>query len=125
MSNTKVPVGSLSETIQKLLDEYGDKAKEAIDLASKDTANKVKKELRSVSPGSGKYKRSWSVKTEKGRLSTTSTVYSKLPGLPHLLEYPHMLRNGRASRPQVHIYPVYQRAEEQFEQDVKKRLEQL
>ncbi len=124
MSNTRVPVGSLNETIRKILDEYGDEAREAVEAATKETAKKAAKELRATSPGSGKYKRSWSVKTEKTRLSVTSTVYSKKPGLPHLLEHPHMLRNGRASRPQVHIAPVADRAEATFEQEVKKRLEQ-
>lgn len=125
MSNRAVSVGGLSEAVKKILDEYGEDAKYALEDATKSTARKVAKELRQTSPGSGRYRKSWATKSETSRFSTTSTVYSKIPGLPHLLEFPHMLRNGRASKPQKHIQPVYDKADETFEQELRKKLEKL
>lgn len=123
MSNKKIQADMLNETVMRILEEYGDDAKEAVEQSAKECAKKARQQLRANSPGTGKYKRSWSIKTERTRFGTTSIVYSKKPGLPHLLEYPHMMRNGRASRPIVHIAPVNDSIQTLFEQEVKKRLE--
>lgn len=76
---------------------------EAIDEVSKESV----KRLRKTSPGSD-YPRKWARKKENGRLKAGATVYSKIPGLPHLLEKSHAKRGGGRTNPIVHIAPVEQ-----------------
>lgn len=85
--------------------------------AMEESLNEVSKEavsrLKKASPGRGEYRKGWSRKKETGRMKVGYTIYNKLPGLPHLLEYSHALRNGGRSRPIVHIAPVAEWAEEE------------
>ena len=126
MSNQKIQVGMLSETVEKLLKEYGEEVFEVLDEAVQATAKKSAKELRSSSAtprNTGKYAKSWTQKKDtQSRFSIVYAVCSRKPGLPHLLEYPHMLRNGKYSRPQVHIYPVSEKAGQYLQEEVRKRL---
>jgi len=64
---------------------------------------------------------------EKGRLSTTVTIYNDHPALPHLLEYGHVTRNGtgRTYAPtpaHAHIAPVEKELVETFEREVVAKL---
>lgn len=76
----------------------------AVDQVSKEAARK----LRNTSPGHGDYAKGWAVQKERGRLTTEATVYGKKPTyrLAHLLEKSHVMRNGKRSKPIVHIEPV-------------------
>lgn len=124
MSSVKISVNQLGDTVQKLLDEYGDDVLYVVEDAVKAVAKDTRKDLKGASPkgDTGTYSKSWSVKTERGRFSTVSTVYSKKPGLPHLLEFPHMMRNGKYSNPQQHIAPINDKAGERLEAEIKERL---
>lgn len=108
MARNSVTVGAdgFADLIKDMLQEYGEEVNDIIDPALKKTANKVKREIASAAPGKGEYARSWAVKTERSRLATTYIVYSKKPGLPHLLEFEHALRNGKRSNPSPHIAPA-------------------
>ena len=104
--------------LSDILDEYSDEVKE-IARAEEDRAGKrTASELRSVSPKGrkGKYASGW---TKRRTDDDTVTVYnSKAPGLTHLLEKGHVIRNkkgyfGRAPA-HPHIKPVEAKENEKF-----------
>lgn len=110
--------------IKSILNEYSkdiqDEIAEEAERVGKDGA----KELRHTSPTrsgryNGRYKKSWTTKVEKGFSEVIVTIYNKNTyQLTHLLEHPHLLRNGQKSTPKVHIYPVEQKAIKEFEFNV-------
>ena len=48
------------------------------------------------------------------------TLYSKVPGLPHLLENGHAKRGGGRVPGKTHIAPVEQELIKQFEEQIEK-----
>ncbi len=111
--------------INKILNEYSNDIQEAIvhqaDLVSKLGVNK----LQSNSPKrTGKYSKGWKVKSKVGNGFVNNTIYNKNPGLTHLLEKPHVIKNQYGewgtSKPKVHIYPVEQFVIKDFENAVKR-----
>lgn len=106
--------------IKDILNEYSKDIQEAISdeaiRIGKDGAN----ELKHKSPKrSGRYARSWTTDIEKRFEGITVTIHNKKAyQLTHLLEKPHLLRNGRKSTPIVHIYPVEQKAIKEYEYKV-------
>ncbi len=102
----------LSEYSRDIQDEI---TNEAIRIG-KDSAN----ELKHTSPiRSGRYRKGWTTNVEKGFSEVVVTVHNKKAyQLTHLLEHPHLLRNGQKSTPKVHIYPVEQKAVKEFEEKV-------
>ena len=116
----KTPIDKLSEAVDKILTEYQE------DLV-KDTGNLVKqfakKGVKTVSQnarsqGWGKstgYDKGWTSQFEEGRYSAQGIIYNKkAPGLPHLLENEHALRNGGRSRSFPHIAPVEEKLSEEL-----------
>ena len=78
------------------------------------------KELKETSPKrTGKYSKGWRVKTEKGRGFINCTIHNATNyQLTHLLEKPHLTRNGRRTTPKVHIAPVEEKCIEEFQKGV-------
>lgn len=112
---------SLQSQIQAILSDYGKDVEEELREIVPDVAKEAVKKLKKTSPkNKGKYAKSWTQQTEKGRMSISSVIYNKEPGLPHLLEYSHALRNGGRSRPEPHIAPV----EEWANKEVVERIEE-
>ena len=112
--------------IQKILDEYSDEVSRKSEECVRKVANKGAKRLRSSSPSrSGGYASGWSVKTEKGRMDAVSIIHNKKkPGLPHLLEYGHVTRNGTGrtlgrTPAHEHIAPVETQIIEEFQRTLK------
>lgn len=113
----------LSAEIKALLAEYGEEVTEALQEVVPKVAKEAVKRLKKESPGDGNYHKGWTQKTDKGRLGISSVVYNaKTPGLPHLLEYGHALRNGGRSRPIVHIKPVEEWASEEVVREIEEAL---
>lgn len=121
-----VGVGQLAAAVGEILDAYGDQALRAIEEAAPKVGREARKELEAASPrgNTGKpYAQGWTVKTEHGRLGIRVIVHNKSkPGLTHLLEFGHALRNGGRSRAFPHIAPVNQAAQEKFVELVEKGL---
>ena len=115
-------IDTLAADIQKILEEY----KGDIELLNKETVKKIgqkgKQALQQSSGifgGTGKYASGWSVKVEEqSRAFAKATLYnSKVPGLPHLLEYGHAMRSGGRVAGRVHIKPVEDELAKAFEQE--------
>lgn len=130
----KTPIDKLSESIEKILKEYGD---DVLDVTS-DCVKRVTKEgvkavkasaKQSFEIGKGsEYVQGWTSRFETGRLSAQGTIYnSKVPGLPHLLEHGHVSRNGTGRifgtvPGREHIGPVEQQIVKDFERSIKKEV---
>lgn len=112
----------LTIDIKKILNDYSLDIQEAIAAEAQAVAKQAANELKHTSPKrTGKYAKGWRVKTTKGQGFIECEVHNaEAPGLTHLLEESHLLRNGRKSTPKVHIKPVEEKANREFEQAVEK-----
>jgi hypothetical protein len=113
----RIDTNELRQTINDILDEYGDEAREAIEAASKKTGKAVASELKKAGDfgGSGDFKKGWTSKTELTRTGASTVVYNKdLPGLAHLLEFGHAKANGGRTKAFNFIAPITDTVEEKF-----------
>lgn len=123
----RITIDQLPGEVEKILSEYGDEVQKNLDSIVKEVTQKGAAAVRSSASGAvkgtGKYARGWRAKTEVGRLSTKGIIYnSRLPGLPHLLEYGHALRDGGRTNGSVHIAPVEEAVIKEFERKVVSKL---
>ena len=114
---------SVTEQLTRILDEYGDEVKKVARKDAKKAGRETSADLRNVSAGifgSGDYSSGWAYKQVD---EDTVTVYNrKMPGLAHLLEKGHVIRNkkgeyGRAPA-HPHIADVEAKQTDQFVQNV-------
>ena len=127
-SKVSVTVGidQLSSAIAKILNDYAEDVDKKSDECVKKVAQKGARTLRMVSPRkSGKYAGGWTVKMEKKRMYSEAIIYNKdRPGLAHLLEHGHAIRNGTGryfgdTKANVHIKPVEEELNNEFEKQIK------
>ena len=122
---TRVGLDGLADAVEEILAEYADEVargtKECVEKAGKAGA----KALRETSPKkTGEYAKGWTSKVDDSRTGATATIYNAAkPGLPHLLEHSHPMRNGTGrtfgtSRAIVHIEPVETQINEAFEREI-------
>lgn len=106
--------------INDILNEYSSDIQEGITADAQRVAKEAQAELKNTSPKrTGKYRKGWRVKTEKGNGYVECIVHNATDyQLTHLLEKPHLKRNGGITTPKVHIAPVEQKAVKQYERDV-------
>lgn len=127
---SKISVDALAKEVVKALNEYKDVAEEDFEEVAKSVAKEGAKKLKATSPkGSGKgrkghYANGWGVTYErKGNGKFRFTVHNKKkPGLAHLLEHGHQLRQGGRAKAIVHIKPVEEWCNEEFEKRTEERL---
>ena len=105
--------------INDILNEYSSDIQEGITADAQRVAKEAQAELRNTSPKrTGEYRKGWRVKTEKGNGYVDCIVHNATDyQLTHLLEKPHLKRNGGMTTPKVHIAPVEQKAVKQYERD--------
>lgn len=93
--------------IAGVLEEFNLKVNQTVQEVLPKVANDAAKQLKATSPGNGSYASGWRQKTTKTDFTIEAVVYNaKKPGLPHLLEHSHLLRNGTRSTPIPHIKDV-------------------
>ena len=120
---TKVSIDQMASVIMDGLKEYADLATDDLKAAVKKTGNEVRKQIQSTAPkASGKYSKSWSVKTTKESSNGMEvTVYSRNRyQLAHLLEFGHAKRGGGRVAARPHIAAAEQFGIEQLEQEIER-----
>lgn len=128
----KTPVDKLADAISGILDQYEGEVRDNLGEITTQIGKKGVQALRRASKDalktdSGKYARGWKTQVEKGRLGTTVIIYNEHPGLPHLLEYGHVSRNGTGRTygevpGHEHIQPVAEELVRDFEREVVSKL---
>lgn len=122
----RTPIEQLESAVSKILEKYGEDVNQNLQQITKEMARKgaqaVKRSSSSAVGGSGKYASGWTSKIEESRLGITGVIYNATPGLPHLLENGHALRNGGRVPGKTHIKPVEETLVKEFEQEVKSKL---
>lgn len=120
-----VPIDRLTAEIEKILEDYGENVQQNINEVVGEITKKGAKALNRQSGQTfdgKKYRKSWTTQVETGRTSAQGTIYSKIPGLPHLLEHGHALRGGGRTTGRAHIAPVEEALVREYEQKVKSKL---
>ena len=130
----RTPIDGLTIAIKATLEQYGEDvfgiAAEAVKQITKAGVKAVRdsaKEKFNTSTPSP-YLKGWTSRFEEGRTSAQGTIYNKdVPGLPHLLEFGHVSRNGTGrtfgrveGRP--HIAPVENKLAEELQSRIRREL---
>ena len=116
---------TLTVQMSKILSEYEKEVQEAVSKCTRKVAKETARELGNTSPKkTGEYASGWAAKKVDDR--TAVTYNRKMPGLTHLLENGHIIRNkkgeyGRA-RPIKHIAPAAEKGADEFEAEIKREL---
>ena len=117
--------------IEDILGSYSKEVDDVLYEEAEKIAKNGVQELKNTSPvnkkntkNKGRYKRGWRMEIEKGFGSVETTIYNKTDyQLTHLLEKPHLKRNGGITTPQVHIAPVEERCIKDFEEKITRKIE--
>lgn len=128
-----ISADDLGEYVGELLQEYGDAAQTAIEIAASGVGKAAKNKVAAGSPNkTGKYKAGWQLSVQKDRIGVEAVVHNaKRAGLTQLIEkgheivtYGHARRSGGRTQTRAfpHIAPVEQWAIEEFVKRVEKEL---
>lgn len=111
--------------VNKILDSYAKEISRDIVTDAEIVAKEGVNELRNTSPKrTGKYRKGWRVRTDKLKNGGESIIYNATDyQLTHLLEKPHLSRNGRIVAPKVHIAPVEAKCIKEYERRVEKSIQ--
>lgn len=123
--NEKVSIDGLRDAVMKGLQEYADLAADDMKAAVKDTAKSVRKDIQTGAPvRTGKYKKSWSVKTmHEDADSIDLVVHSRNRyQIAHLLEHGHAKRGGGRVAARPHIAPAEQAGNEKLVREIESKL---
>lgn len=106
--------------VNDILNEYSNDIQEAITNEAQIIAKQGVSDLKNTSPKrTGKYARGWRVKTEKGKGYIECIIHNATDyQLTHLLEKPHLKRNGGFTTPKPHIKPVEEKVVKEYELNV-------
>ena len=117
---------AISKELSKYADQIDDGVGEVIQEVSEDTV----RELKATSPKSSRkgrhYPSFWDYQQENVNWRKKATIFVNAPKyrLPHLLEFPHEIKNGSGSygtsKPQEHIKPAAEKMAKEFEEKIKK-----
>lgn len=113
----------ITSLITQALKEYTTDVVEEIDRQAIKIANATVKELKQTSPrrthGGRHYADGWA----RTKVDGNQVVYNKAkPGLTHLLEKGHLMRNGKMSKKYPHIFPAEEKATADYEKAVEKAI---
>lgn len=124
----KVSPDNLDEAIMAELDQFAGMLPGEIEKAQKAAAKSAVKELKTASPGKGRYGKGWKTKTTKTRTGAETVIYNgDVPGLAHLLEFGHPIVSGGRTVGQAkafpHIEPTEKNVVDVYEKELTKVLE--
>ena len=104
--------------VVSILDDYSKDIQEGIEDSAVEVAKKGASTLKKTSH-KGKYAKGWRTKTEKSFGSVNVIIHNATDyQLTHLLEKPHLTRNGGITKPNVHIKPVEDTCINEYERKV-------
>lgn len=117
--------------IKDILGEYSKELDDALYEQAKTIAKDGVQELKHTSPinqrntnNKGRYRKGWRMDIEKGFGTVEAVIHNKTDyQLTHLLEKPHLKRNGGITIPKVHIAPVEQKCIKEFEEKLSRKIE--
>ena len=103
-----------------ILNDYSRDIQKGIEEDGEQVAKNAVSELKNTSPKrTGDYRKGWRKKKEEGFQSFTYIIHNATDyQLTHLLEKPHLKRNGGLTTPKVHIAPVEQESIREYEKMV-------
>lgn len=120
----------LDASLAEIIREYTHEVSEGISDELDDTADKMLKEVQNTAPvgPTGEYKKGFRIKKQDISELSTRTIYNKpAPGLVHLLEYGHVVRNGTGKNSgkqrvegRPHMRPAYDKYAGHLEDNIKK-----
>lgn len=133
----KVKIENLAKEITSTLQEFAGATDEVVEKAVTTTAKDAVKRLKKANPpGSGEYSswneynKGWKIKQTKTdkRYNKKATIHNATKyQLTHLLEKGHALVNGGRKTGETqafkHIEPVYEKAEKELMDNIKKGIE--
>lgn len=130
----KIKASDLESAVKDILSDYADDVSNSMEKITKEITKKGVEALKGeseskfgVSNRKKKYARTWTSKTESKIGYSSGTIYNTQPGLPHLLEYGHVLRNGTGRNyghvaGREHIATVENELIRLFEEEVRTKL---
>lgn len=122
---SKEKIDSLSSEVMKELKKYADVTTEKVKKAVQNTGKTVRDEIKASAPSdTGKYSKSWTVKTVRETSSSLQlVVHSKNRyQLTHLLEFGHAKRGGGRVSARPHIANAEEKAIKTFEEEIKEAI---
>lgn len=121
----KVTIYGLRDAVMEGLKEYAGLAADDMKDAVKKTAKSVRKDIQDNAPvRTGKYKKSWSVKTvSENSDSIDLIVHSRNRyQIAHLLEHGHAKRGGGRVAAKPHIAPAEQAGNKNLVNEIQQKL---
>ena len=121
----KVAIDDMEGAIMKELEKYADLAADELKNAVRETANSVRKDIQANAPaGTGKYKKSWSVKSmHEDSQSIELVVHSRNRyQIAPLLEYGHAKRGGGRVPARPHIAAAEKKGTENLVKAIEAKL---
>lgn len=120
-------IDTLAKDVNKILLKYANAVVDNVNDITKEITKKgveaVKSSARGAVGGTGTYPAGFTSRFETGRFSAQGTIYNAVvPGLPHLLEFGHAMRNGGRVAGRPHLKPVEEELIKQYEEQVKEAL---
>ena len=118
--------------IKDILGEYSKDLEDTLYEQARHIAKDGVQELKRTSPinkrntaNKGRYRRGWRMDIEKGFGTVEAVIHNATDyQLTHLLEKPHLKRNGGITTPQVHIKPVEEQCIKDFEDKITRKIEE-
>lgn len=122
----KITPEQLPKAFEEIVSKYSDEIVKASEEVIREAGRKTAAALRNsaATKFKGKYPGSWTF-TVEGRVNPTAIIYSKVPGLPHLLEYGHATTKGGRVPGKPHIAPVEKTATESLIREMERALMNL
>lgn len=122
---SKVKIDSLSSEVMRELEKYADVTTENVKKAVQKAGKTVRDEIKESAPSdTGKYSKSWTVKTVRETSSSLELVVHSRNKyqLTHLLEFGHAKRGGGRVSARPHIANAEEKAIKVFEEEIKEAI---
>jgi len=89
---------TITRELEKILLEFDKEEKEIANKCFMQAGKEAKRDVVARSPGHGEYAQGWTVRNKRTNHTIETVVYNKKqPGLTHLLERTHVIRNAYGS----------------------------